>query len=85
MPKILVLDELSQDGLGLLESAGNLEVEVRTGLKGDDLRGLLESRRSPQRRDHGRRTARQWRLAIARRRRRDNIDTQAATRQGIVV
>ena len=49
MPKILVLDELSPDGLSLLESAGNLEVEVRTGLKGDDLRNAFA---------RGRRTAR---------------------------
>ena len=44
MPRIIVLDPLSQDGLDLLESAGNMEVEVRTGLKGDDLRkALLEA------------------------------------------
>ena len=36
MPKIFVLDELSEDGLDLLEAAGNLEVKIRTGLKGAD-------------------------------------------------
>ena len=35
MARIIVLDVLSQDGLKLLESAGNLEVVVKTGLKGD--------------------------------------------------
>ncbi|MCE5266410.1 MAG: hypothetical protein LLG00_00795 [Planctomycetaceae bacterium] len=44
MPKIIVLDDLSQDGIQLLKSAKNLTVEIRTGLKGDDLRNaLLES------------------------------------------
>ena len=45
MPKILVLDELSQDGLNLLAAAGNLDVEVRIGLKGDDLRKALAGSR----------------------------------------
>ncbi|MEN6458606.1 MAG: hydroxyacid dehydrogenase [Thermoguttaceae bacterium] len=44
MPKIIVLDDLSQDGIQLLQSAKGLTVEIRTGLKGDDLRNaLLES------------------------------------------
>ncbi len=33
MPRVIVLDNLSQDGLDLLDSAGNIEYEVRTGLK----------------------------------------------------
>lgn len=41
MPKIIVLDPLSQDGIDLLDSAGNLEYEVRTGLKGEELRKAL--------------------------------------------
>ena len=41
MPRIIVLDPLSDDGLALLRSAGNIEVEVRTGLKGEDLRNAL--------------------------------------------
>jgi len=41
MPKIIVLDDLSKDGLALLESAGNLDIEIRTGLKGEDLRNAL--------------------------------------------
>lgn len=91
MPKILVLDELSQDGLSLLESARNLEVEVRTGLKGDDLRNaLLEADGAICRSGvkitadilHGNTRLR----AIARAGVGvDNIDTKAATRQGIVV
>ena len=41
MPRIIVLDNLSQDGLDLLESAGNIEYEVHTGLKGQQLREAL--------------------------------------------
>ena len=41
MPKIIVLDDLSQEGLDLLRSAAGLTVEVRTGLKGNDFRGAL--------------------------------------------
>lgn len=91
MPKILVLDELSQDGLGLLEAAANLEVEVRTGLKGDDLRNALLEADGAICRSGVKITADimkgNTRLrAIARAGVGvDNIDTQAATRQGIVV
>ncbi len=41
MSTIIVLDDLSQDGLDLLQSAGDIEVIVRTGLKGEDLRTAL--------------------------------------------
>jgi len=91
MAKILVLDELSPDGLSLLESAGNLEVEVRTGLKGDDLRNALLEADGAICRSGVKITADvlkgNTRLrAIARAGVGvDNIDTQAATRQGIVV
>jgi D-3-phosphoglycerate dehydrogenase / 2-oxoglutarate reductase len=91
MPKILVLDELSQDGLGLLEAAGSLKVEVRTGLKGDDLRNALLETDGAICRSGVKITADvlkgNTRLrAIARAGVGvDNIDTQAATRQGIVV
>jgi D-3-phosphoglycerate dehydrogenase / 2-oxoglutarate reductase len=91
MPKILVLDELSQDGLRLLESAANLDVEVRIGLKGADLRNALLDADGAICRSGVKITADvlqgNTRLrAIARAGVGvDNIDTQAATRQGIVV
>jgi D-3-phosphoglycerate dehydrogenase / 2-oxoglutarate reductase len=91
MPKILVLDELSQDGLSLLESAANLEVEVRTGLKGADLRNALLAADGAICRSGVKITADVLQgnnrlRAIARAGVGvDNIDTQAATRQGIVV
>ena len=37
MPRIVVLDNLSEDGLNMMKEAG-IEYEVRTGLKGEDLR-----------------------------------------------
>ncbi|MFZ5830225.1 MAG: phosphoglycerate dehydrogenase [Planctomycetota bacterium] len=91
MPRIIVLDPLSQDGLDLLQSAGNLEVEVRTGLKGDDLRKALAEFDGAICRSGVQITA----AALEGNRRLraiaragvgvDNIDTEAATRHGIVV
>ena len=90
MARIIVLDPLSKDGLALLESAGNIEVEVRTGLKGEALHDALlefDGAHLPQRREdyqgsHGRKSAAQghrgpaWESC--------NIDCEAA-RAGIVV
>ncbi len=91
MPTIIVLDDLSQDGLDLLQSAGNIEVVVRTGLKGEELRkALLEADgaicRSGVKITAEAMTGNHRLRAIARAGVGvDNIDTQAATRQGIVV
>ena len=41
MPRIVVLDTLSDEGLDLLKASPGVEFEVRTGLKGDDLRKTL--------------------------------------------
>ena len=48
MPRIIVLDTLSPDGLKLLDEAKakGIEYEVRTGLKGDALRGAGRIRRA---------------------------------------
>jgi D-3-phosphoglycerate dehydrogenase / 2-oxoglutarate reductase len=91
MPRVIVLDPLSDDGLKLLQSAGNIEVEVRTGLKGDDLRKALAEFDGAICRSGVKITAE----ALAGNRRLkaiaragvgvDNIDTKAATRLGIVV
>lgn len=91
MPRIIVLDPLSDDGLNLLRSSGNLEVEVRTGLKGDELRKALAESDGAICRSGVKITAEalegNTRLrAIARAGVGvDNIDTDAATRHGIVV
>ncbi len=91
MPRIIVLDPLSQDGLNLLQSAGNLEVEVRTGLKGEELRKALNEfdgaicRSGVQitaaalEGNHRLRAIARAGVGV------DNIDIEAATRQGIVV
>ncbi len=91
MPRIIVLDNLSQDGLDLLESAGDIEYEVRTGLKGEDLREALLEFDGAICRSGVKITAESLegnhRLrAIARAGvGTDNIDKEAATRHGIVV
>ncbi|HYW81479.1 MAG TPA: phosphoglycerate dehydrogenase [Thermoguttaceae bacterium] len=91
MPRIIVLDNLSQDGLDLLESAGNIDYEVRTGLAGDDLREALTQFDGAICRSGVKITAESLegntRLrAIARAGvGTDNIDKVAATRLGIVV
>ena len=91
MSTIIVLDDLSQDGLDLLQSAGNIEVIVRTGLKGEDLRkALLEADgaicRSGVKITADALKGNQRLRAIARAGVGvDNIDCQAATRQGVVV
>src|SRR5512136_1612068 len=91
MTKIIVLDDLSQEGLSLLKNAPGVEVEIRTGLKGDDLRNVLLEADGAICRSGVKITADvlkgNTRLrAIARAGVGvDNIDTKAATRQGIVV
>ena len=91
MPKIIVLDNLSQDGLDLLESAGDIEYEVKTGLKGEELREALLHFDGAICRSGAKITAdvlegNQRLRAIARAGvGTDNIDKEMATRQGIVV
>ena len=91
MPRIIVLDNLSQDGLDLLESAGNIEYEVRTGLKGDELREALSQfdgaicrsgvKITADALEGNRRLKAIARAGVGT----DNIDKPTATRLGIVV
>lgn len=91
MPRIVVLDTLSEDGLALLKAAPGVEFEVRTGLKGEDLRKTLAEFDGAICRSGVKITAES--LAGNKRLRAivragvgtDNIDKQAATRLGIVV
>jgi len=91
MHRVIVLDNLSQDGLDLLESAGSIEYEVRTGLKGDELRTALAEFDGAICRSGVKITGDVLRgnkrlKAIARAGvGTDNIDKEAATRLGIVV
>lgn len=91
MPRVIVLDELSAEGLNLLESAGTMEVEVRTGLKGQSLHDALlqadgaicrsQVKITAEALEGNRRLKAIARAGVGV----DNIDTAAATRQGIVV
>jgi len=91
MPKIVVLDPLSEDGLKLLDAASAIDYEERIGLKGDDLRKVLQDFDGAICRSGVKITAEildgNTRLkAIARAGVGvDNIDVAAASKRGIVV
>jgi D-3-phosphoglycerate dehydrogenase len=93
MPSIIVLDTLSPDGLALLDAAAKqgITYEVKTGLSGDALRDALAAHDGAICRSGVKITA-----AVLKGNSRlkavvragvgtDNIDKEAATRQGIVV
>jgi len=91
MYRVIVLDKLSPDGLERLQSADQIEAEVRTGLKGEDLRqALLEFdgaicrsgvKITADALEGNRRLKAIVRAGVGT----DNIDKPAATRHGIVV
>ncbi|MGC4006297.1 MAG: NAD(P)-dependent oxidoreductase [Pirellulales bacterium] len=93
MPRIIVLDTLSPDGLALLDAAKaqGIDYEVKTGLKGDALREALNQFDGAICRSGVKITADSLagntklkaivRAGVGT----DNIDKDAATRQGIVV
>jgi D-3-phosphoglycerate dehydrogenase len=91
MPRIIVLDSLSEDGLQLLGSVADFEYEVRTGLKGEELRAaLLEfdgaiCRSGVKIRADALQGNRRLRAIARAGVGTDNIDKEAATRQGIIV
>jgi D-3-phosphoglycerate dehydrogenase len=91
MPKVIVLDKLAQEGLDLLAAAPNIEVEVRTGLKGEDLRKALAEADGAICRSGVKITAdvlegnHRLRAIVRAGVGTDNIDSKAATRLGIVV
>ncbi|WP_460165673.1 phosphoglycerate dehydrogenase [Thermostilla marina] len=91
MPKVIVLDPLSDDGIALLESAGNIEYEVRTGLKGEELKQALTEFDGAICRSGVKITAdvlegnRRLRAIVRAGVGTDNIDKEAATANGIVV
>ena len=41
MKKVIVLDNVAQEGLDLLDQAEGIEYSVQTGLKGEELRSAL--------------------------------------------
>jgi D-3-phosphoglycerate dehydrogenase len=91
MPRVVVLDNLSQDGLDLLEGAGSIEYEVHTGLKGDELKQTLTQFDGAVCRSGVKLTAgvlegnHRLKAIVRAGVGTDNIDKDAATRLGIVV
>ncbi len=91
MPKVIVLDTIAQEGLDLLDVAPGIEYEVRTGLQGEALRRALAEVdgaicRSGVNITAGALEGNHRLKAIVRAGvGTDNIDSRAATRQGIVV
>ena len=91
MPKVIVLDDLAQEGLDLLASAKGFQFDVRTGLQGDELRQVLTEYDGAICRsgvnltsdvlEGNRRLKAIVRAGVGT----DNIDKSAATRSGIVV
>ena len=91
MPRVIVLDNLAQDGLDLLESAGNIKYEVHTGLQGKALRDALLDfdgaicrsgvKLTADVLEGNRRLKAIARAGVGT----DNIDKNMATRMGIVV
>ncbi len=91
MPKIVILDPISQDGLDMMDAAEGIEYEIHTGLKGEELRNTLMNFDGAICRSGVKLTKDilegNTRLkAIARAGVGvDNIDKETATRQGILV
>ena len=91
MPKVIVLDKLSQDGLAQLAAAPGVEFEERIGLAGDELREALTQFDGAICRSGVKLTAdvlegnRRLKAIVRAGVGTDNIDKQAATRLGIVV
>ncbi len=91
MLKVIVLDKLAPDGLDLLAAAEGIEYEVRTGLKGDALHRALAQADGAICRSGVKITAdvlegnHRLKAIVRAGVGTDNIDSQAATRLGIVV
>jgi D-3-phosphoglycerate dehydrogenase / 2-oxoglutarate reductase len=91
MPRIIVLDTIAQEGLDLLNAESRVQYDVRTGLKGDELREALAEYDGAIVRSGVKITAESLagnhrlkaivRAGVGT----DNIDKVAATRLGIVV
>jgi D-3-phosphoglycerate dehydrogenase len=91
MPRVIILDPLAEEGLQRLRSAPGIEYEIRTGLRGGELRAALAEFDGAICRSGVQITAdvlagnRRLRAIVRAGVGTDNIDKDAATRQGIVV
>ncbi len=89
--RIIVLDDLAEEGIALLNAAGGIEYDIRTGLKGEELRQALTEYDGAVCRSGVKITAevlegnRRLRAIVRAGVGTDNIDKVAATRLGIVV
>ena len=91
MQKVIVLDNIAQEGLDLLDAATGITYEIRTGLKGEELRQALAEfdgavcrsgvKITGEALEGNRRLKAIVRAGVGT----DNIDKAMATRQGIVV
>jgi D-3-phosphoglycerate dehydrogenase / 2-oxoglutarate reductase len=90
-PKVLVADPISPKGVELLESGGQLLVEVKTGLKEDELLSIVAEYSAIVVRSQTKITAKV--IEAAKRLKAvgragvgvDNVDVDAATRRGVIV
>ncbi len=91
MKKVIVLDNVAQEGLDLLDQADGIEYSVQTGLKGEDLRAALAEFDGAICRSGVKITAEslsgnnRMRAIVRAGVGTDNIDKTAATAQGIIV
>lgn len=91
MHKIIVLDNIAQEGLDLLDAAAGIEYQVKTGLKGEALRDALAEFDGAICRSGVTITAdslqgnRRLKAIVRAGVGTDNIDKTAATQQGIIV
>lgn len=91
MPTVVVLDSIAQEGLDLLQGCDGIDVQVKTGLKGDDLRQVLSKcdgaicRSGVTISSDVLKGNRRLRAIVRAGVGTDNIDHAMATRQGIVV
>lgn len=89
--RVIVLDDLAEEGLTKLDSASDFEYDIRTGLKGDELREALTEYDGAVCRSGVTITAeslegnRRLKAIVRAGVGTDNIDKGAATRMGIVV
>ena len=91
MHRVIILDPLAKEGLALLDAAPGVEYEIRTGLKGEELRQALMEFDGAICRSGVKLTAdvlagnRRLKAIVRAGVGTDNIDKSAATRAGIVV
>ena len=91
MPKIIVLDNIAQEGLSLLEQSDNIEYVVQTGLKDEELKTALRGadgaicRSGVTLSEDVLTDNTRLKVIVRAGVGTDNIDKPAATRQGIIV